>query len=122
MDKRLKSVLLLFGLFLVSDFIWGYVRERSIPAGIISIAGGLFSTAFYLLLFWFRSGGNTDKPNADGPLKALPPDELRHIKEEADYLSAAIASTQGMLQEEDLERLKALNRTLEDATKRTKSG
>jgi hypothetical protein len=29
----------------------GYVRERSIPASIINTFGGLFSTAFYLILF-----------------------------------------------------------------------
>jgi hypothetical protein len=46
---------------------------------------------------------------------------LRSIKQEADHLTAAVASTQGQLQLEDLERLKALTRTLQDATERLKS-
>jgi hypothetical protein len=54
-DQRLKTILLLFSLFVVSDFVLGYIKERSIPAGVISIFGGLFSTAFYLLLFWWGS-------------------------------------------------------------------
>ena len=32
------------------DFIWGYFRERSVPAGVITAVGGLFGTAWYLLL------------------------------------------------------------------------
>ena len=32
------------------DFVWGYFRERSVPAGVISAVGGLFGTAWYLLL------------------------------------------------------------------------
>jgi hypothetical protein len=50
----------LFSLFVVSDFALGYIRERSIPAGVVSIFGGLFSTAFYLILFWWRSRKGKD--------------------------------------------------------------
>src|ERR1019366_2613600 len=47
MDNRVKDIVLLFSLFVASDFVLGYIRERSIPAGVISVVGGLFSTAFY---------------------------------------------------------------------------
>ena len=60
-DNRVKAILLLFSLFVISDFALGYIRERSIPAGVISTFGGLFSTAFYLILFWWGSRkGNDD--------------------------------------------------------------
>jgi hypothetical protein len=35
----------------VFDFVLGYIHERSVPAGVISAVGGLFGTAFYLLIF-----------------------------------------------------------------------
>jgi hypothetical protein len=38
----------------VIDFVWGYVHEHSISAGVISVVGGLFSSTWYLLLFWDR--------------------------------------------------------------------
>jgi len=53
MDNRVKAIVLLFSLFVASDFVLGYIRERSVPAGVISVVGGLFSTAFYLLLYWW---------------------------------------------------------------------
>jgi len=34
----------------VIDFIWGFIGERSVPAGVISVVGGLLGTAWYLLL------------------------------------------------------------------------
>jgi len=34
----------------VIDFIWGFIGERSVPAGVISVVGGLLGTASYLLL------------------------------------------------------------------------
>lgn len=34
----------------VIDFVCGYVHERTIPAGVISVVGGLFGAAFYLLV------------------------------------------------------------------------
>lgn len=52
--------------------------------------------------------------------KRLSKGELRSIKQEADHLTAAVDSTQGQLKPEDLERLKALTRTLRDATERLK--
>jgi hypothetical protein len=54
MDKRLKPALFLFVAFVVSDFPLGYLRHRSLPEGIISIFGGLLSTAFFLGWFWWR--------------------------------------------------------------------
>ena len=45
-----KTIVLIFVLCAVGDFVWGYVHERSIPAGVFSVIGGLFGTAFYLLV------------------------------------------------------------------------
>jgi hypothetical protein len=45
-----KAIFFIFALCAVSDFILGYVHERSIPAGVISVFGGLFGTAFYVLI------------------------------------------------------------------------
>jgi hypothetical protein len=57
-----KGVLLLFALCAVFDFLWGYFRGRSLPAGVISVVGGLFSTALFALLFmwWRKSEHNSD--------------------------------------------------------------
>lgn len=52
--------------------------------------------------------------------KRLSKEELQNIKQEADHLTAAVDSTQGQLKPEDIERLKALTRTLQDATERLK--
>ena len=46
-----KAILLVFTLCAVADFVWGYIHERSVPAGVISVVGGLFGTAFYFLVF-----------------------------------------------------------------------
>ena len=54
-----KVILLVFSLCAVCDFVWGYVHERSIPAGVISVLGGLFGTAwYYLLLVWPWKGND----------------------------------------------------------------
>lgn len=45
-----KVVLVIFLGCAVIDFIWGYIHQRSVPAGVISAVGGLFGTAWYLLL------------------------------------------------------------------------
>jgi len=45
-------------------------------------------------------------------------EELRHIKQEADHLTSAINSTGGQLTPEELERLRRLTRTLNEAAKR----
>ena len=50
----------------------------------------------------------------------LPAEQLRHIIAESDHISAAVDSTQGLLKPEDMERLKALTRTLEEINKRSK--
>jgi O-antigen/teichoic acid export membrane protein len=47
-----KAIVLVFLLCAAFDFVWGYVHERSVPAGVISVVGGLFGTAFFLLVFW----------------------------------------------------------------------
>jgi len=38
------------------DFIWGYIHEHSVVAGVVAIVLGLFGTTWYLLLFgvWKR--------------------------------------------------------------------
>jgi hypothetical protein len=45
----IKGILLVFALCAAFDFGWGYFHQRSIPAGVIGVIGGLFGTAFYLL-------------------------------------------------------------------------
>jgi O-antigen/teichoic acid export membrane protein len=58
-----KGVLLLFALCAVFDLLWGYSRGHSLSAAVISIVGGLFSTALFALLFvWGRKG----KHDTDG--------------------------------------------------------
>ena len=46
-----KVIVLIFLLCALFDFVWGYVHERSVSAGVISIVLGLFGTAFYALVF-----------------------------------------------------------------------
>jgi hypothetical protein len=50
--------------------------------------------------------------------KRSPVDELQYIKNEADYISAAVDSTKGLLKPEDLERVIALTRVLEQINRR----
>jgi hypothetical protein len=42
----------------------------------------------------------------------LPVDELQYIKNETDYIQAAVESTEGLLRPEDLERVVALTSRL----------
>ena len=63
------------------------------------------------LFFWKRNKSR---------LENLPAEQLRHIIAESDHISAAVDSTQGLLKPEDMERLKALTRTLEEINKRPK--
>jgi hypothetical protein len=65
------------------------------------------------LFFWKEEG--TRREN-------LPADQLRHIIPGSDHISAVVDSTQGLLKPEDMERLKALTRTLEEINRRVKSG
>ena len=67
----------------------------------------MFDTFKKRLFFWKKTSG-------------VSKEELRNIKQEGNYLTAAIDSTKGQLKPEDLERLKALTRTLQDATQRLK--
>lgn len=54
-----KAIVLIFVLCAVADFVLGYIHERSFPAGLISVIGGLFGTAFYVLVFkWFLNGSD----------------------------------------------------------------
>jgi hypothetical protein len=53
-------------------------------------------------------------------LEILPTEQLRHIIAESDHISTAVDSTQGLLKPEDMERLKALTRTLEEINERSK--
>ena len=47
---RSKAILLVFSLCAIVDFVWSYVRERSIAEGVTSAALGLFGTAWYVFL------------------------------------------------------------------------
>jgi hypothetical protein len=60
--------------------------------------------------------GKRTKPR----LENLPAKQLQHIIAESDHISAAVDSTQGLLKPDDMERLKALTRTLEEINKRSK--
>jgi hypothetical protein len=62
------------------------------------------------LFFWKRKSR----------LENLPAEQLRHIIAESDHISAAVDSTEGLLKPEDMERLTALTRTLEEINKRSK--
>ena len=55
-----------------------------------------------------------------GLAENLPAEQLRHIIAESDHISAAVDSTKGLLKPEDMERLKALTRTLEEINKPSK--
>ena len=62
-----KAILLIFLLCTVADFVLGYIHGRSIPAGVISIAGGLLGTGCYLLLFWWSQRKDDDESDASRP-------------------------------------------------------
>ena len=63
------------------------------------------------LFFWKRNESRLDN---------LPAEQLRHVAAESDHISAALDSTQGLPKPEDMKRLKALTRTLEEISKRPK--
>jgi hypothetical protein len=63
------------------------------------------------LFFWKRNKSRFETLSAG---------ELRHIIAESDHISAAVDSTEGLLKPEDMARLKALTRTLEEINKRSK--
>jgi len=46
-----KAVFLIFFVCAAVDFVFGYVKAGSFPAGVISVVLGLFGTAFYLWCF-----------------------------------------------------------------------
>lgn len=54
------------------------------------------------------------------PIEQYSIEELHHIKREADYLSATVDSTKGMLNAEDTERLKRFTDFLEHVNRRRK--
>lgn len=51
-----NAILAIFLACAAIDFIWGYIHERSVVAGVVAIVLGLFGTAWYLFLFgvWKR--------------------------------------------------------------------
>ncbi len=66
-----KAILLILALCAVCDFVWGYIKRCSIPAGVISIVLGLFGTALYCFLMRaFRK----DKDESDtSPVRCVSP-------------------------------------------------
>jgi hypothetical protein len=56
-----KGIVIVFSLCAVSDFVWSYIRNPSIPLGLGSVLFGLFGTAFYVLVF--SLGSRKDKSN-----------------------------------------------------------
>jgi len=61
--------------------------------------------------------GNRELPLRPGTLEQLV-DELQYIKNETDYISAVVDSTQGLLQPADVERVIALTKVLERVNQR----
>jgi hypothetical protein len=53
-----KAILAIFLGCAAIDFIWGYMHERSVVAGVIAIGLGLFGTAWYVFLLGGWKGGN----------------------------------------------------------------
>jgi hypothetical protein len=52
-----KSILLIFALCAVFDFVWGYSKEHSVLAGVIFVVLGLpFTGLLFLFLGHFRKG------------------------------------------------------------------
>jgi len=50
-----KAILLVFSICTMVDFAFGYIHKRTIPAGVIGVFGGLFSTAVALLFLKWTS-------------------------------------------------------------------
>jgi O-antigen/teichoic acid export membrane protein len=48
--NRARLIPLAFILCGVFDFIWGYIHEHSVAAGVVAVVLGLFGTAWYLFL------------------------------------------------------------------------
>ncbi len=55
------------------------------------------------------------------PIDLASPEEARHIKSEADYLSDVVSRTEGLLPESDMSRLKDLTAELNRLTERAKT-
>jgi hypothetical protein len=53
-----NAILAIFLACAAIDFIWGYIHERSVVAGMIAIVLGLFGTAWYVFLLGGWKGGN----------------------------------------------------------------
>jgi len=53
-----KAILAIFLGCAAIDFVWGYIHERSVAAGVVAIVLGLFGTAWYLFLFGVWKRGN----------------------------------------------------------------
>ena len=53
-----KAILAIFVGCAAIDFIWGYIHERSLIAGVVAIVLGLFGTAWYAFLFGVWKGGD----------------------------------------------------------------
>jgi hypothetical protein len=68
MGRRMKSrgstklILLIFSLCAFGDFVWSYVRGRSITEGVISAVLGLFGTAWFAFCFL---SSEKDNPKSD---------------------------------------------------------
>jgi hypothetical protein len=53
-----KAILGIFIGCAVIDFIWGYIHEHSLVAGVVAIVLGLAGTAWYAFLFGFWKVGD----------------------------------------------------------------
>jgi len=49
--NAIKSILLVFVLCGIADFVWGYVHGGSILSGAVWVVLGVFGTAGYVFLF-----------------------------------------------------------------------
>jgi hypothetical protein len=53
-----RAVLLIFLGCALCDFLWGYIGQHAILAGVIGAILGLFGTTWYLLFYWISGKGN----------------------------------------------------------------
>jgi hypothetical protein len=58
-----RTVLLVFSICALADFIWSMLESRSVIESAISALFGLVGTAWYLLVIWASSRNDPNDPN-----------------------------------------------------------
>lgn len=64
-DSRniVKSICGFFFICAIFDFLWGYIKEHSLVAGVAGVIGGLLSSAFFAFFLW---AGLKEKEKEEG--------------------------------------------------------